>query len=244
MLQDVSSKGHMLREGEGAVVRQGRSIAVVGTFLIGCAFLLLMVGCAGTSSESPKEQGPTEATEEQAHSERCEGTRTIDILSQSARATAQTSATAQASAAASLYTTNDLPGCPKGGLLSGTDKLDKLAGGEGDDELRGLGGRDKLNGGNGNDVVYGGPGGDGLFDGVETEGDDVFYGGAGNDGLTTGLGEDVLYGGDGDDFFSADRDRQRDKLYCGKGKDSYLADKNDYVDSSCEKKRPPNYFYA
>jgi hypothetical protein len=31
------------------------------------------------------------------------------------------------------------------------------------------------------------------------------------------------------------RDRQPDKFYCGKGKDTYIADKIDYVDSSCEK---------
>jgi hypothetical protein len=29
--------------------------------------------------------------------------------------------------------------------------------------------------------------------------------------------------------------KQRDKLYCGKGKDRYVAQKHDYVDSSCEK---------
>jgi hypothetical protein len=33
--------------------------------------------------------------------------------------------------------------------------------------------------------------------------------------------------------------RQRDKLYCGEGRDYYFADKNDYVDSSCEKKAKP-----
>jgi hypothetical protein len=34
-----------------------------------------------------------------------------------------------------VYTTNDLPGCPKGGLLKGTDKPDKLEGGLGSDIL-------------------------------------------------------------------------------------------------------------
>jgi len=161
------------------MVRQAHLRVVVVAFLIGCA-VLLVVGCAGTRSEAPKEQGPTEATEEQAHSERCEGERTIDISivrSQSASASAQSasasaqsaSASAQsASAAALLFTTNDLPGCPECGLLSGTDKPDKLAGGEGDDEVRGLGGRDRLDGGNGNDVMYGGPGRDDLYDGFET----------------------------------------------------------------------------
>jgi hypothetical protein len=50
-----------------------------------------------------------------------------------------------------------------------------------------------------------------------------------------GPGEDVIYGGDGNDFLAGSWDRgQRDKLYCGEGMDHYLADKNDYVDSSCE----------
>ena len=56
--------------------------------------------------------------------------------------------------------TNDVPGCPNGGLLLGTDKIDYLDGKEGDDEIRGLGGEDLLFGGPGNDVIYGGPGGD------------------------------------------------------------------------------------
>ena len=56
-----------------------------------------------------------------------------------------------------------------------------------------------------------------------------------------GKGEDVLYGGDGNDVLTGVDDRQRDKLYCGKGKDEYVADKNDYVDSSCEKKVSPKW---
>src|SRR5215213_8906812 len=76
MLRGVSSKGHMPREGEGAVVRRGHLIAVVRAFLIGCAVLLLVVGCAGTSSETSnkKEQGssPQAPASEEA---RCEGTR-------------------------------------------------------------------------------------------------------------------------------------------------------------------------
>ena len=69
------------------MVRQGHLIAVVGTFLIGCA-VLLMVGCAGVRSEAAKqEQGRTEATEEQARSPegtaseeaQCEGTRTFQM---------------------------------------------------------------------------------------------------------------------------------------------------------------------
>src|SRR5215203_5366723 len=86
MLRSASSKGHMQREGGCAVVvvRQVHLIAVVGTFLIGCA-VLLAVGCAGTRSESPKQQGHTEATREQTRSAkaaseeaRCAETRLID----------------------------------------------------------------------------------------------------------------------------------------------------------------------
>ena len=100
-----------------------------------------------------------------------------------------------------VYTTNDLPGCPRGGLLLGTDKPDKLGGKDGDDEARGLGGRDAILGGLGDDILYGGPG---------------------DDELESGRGENVLYGGDGNDFL-VDRvtGTERDKLYCGKGKDRY-----------------------
>src|SRR5215207_3370650 len=81
MLQGASSKGHMPREGGCAVLRQGRCIALVVAFLIGCAVLLLAVGCSGTRSETSnkKERGSSpEATapEEQA---RCEGTRTYHL---------------------------------------------------------------------------------------------------------------------------------------------------------------------
>jgi hypothetical protein len=69
-------------------VRQEHLIAVVRAFLIGCAVLLLGVGCAGTRSKAPpeeKRQEHTEATtKEQTRSPeataseeaRCEGTRT------------------------------------------------------------------------------------------------------------------------------------------------------------------------
>src|SRR5215213_4893738 len=109
MLGGASSKGHMQREGEGAVVlRQVHLIAVVGTFLIGCAFLLLVVGCAGTNSEAPqeKEKGHTEASKEQTHSPeateaeeeaRCEGTGTTK--------------NPVPGSGGGAYTTNDLPGC-------------------------------------------------------------------------------------------------------------------------------------
>jgi RTX calcium-binding nonapeptide repeat (4 copies) len=247
------------------VVRQGRLIAVLGVLLIGCA-VLLVVGCAGGGSEAPqKEQGRTkatkqeqrhtEATKEQAHSPEataseeapCGRTRTVDL-----------GASFESGASA---LTNDVPGCPNGGLLLGTNKPDKLDAGGGDDEIRGLGAKDSLWGGFGNDVVYGGPGNDFLTgstvdedghdkskdvlhggpgrDSVNAFGsDDVLYGGDGDDNnrLYGGKGEDVLYGGDGNDFLDASLDGQRDKLYCGKGKDEYAADKIDHVSSSCEKK--------
>ena len=216
------------------MVRQGRLI-VVGTFLIGCAVLLLVVGCAGVRSEAPQEkQGQAEVTkQEQTRSPgataseeeaRCEGTRTIKRYGVS-------------------YVTNDVPGCPKGGLLLGTDKIDNLDGRDGDDEIRGFGGRDSLYGGPGNDILYGGPGSEYFLSGGK--GDDVIHAGDGKeDFLIGGPGEDVIYGGDGNDILNG-YDGQRDKLYCGKGNnDGYLADKNDYVDGSCEKKLPSNYFVA
>jgi Ca2+-binding RTX toxin-like protein len=232
--------------------------AVMRALLIGCA-ILLVVGCAGVRSEAPKEQeqGHTEATKEQAHSPgattseeaQCEGTRTITIKQK-------------------YYpplVTNDVPGCPnKGGLLPGTDRPDTLEGRDGDDEIRGLGAKDALIGGLGSDVIYGGPGDDFLkgnsdvahdtskdvlYGGPGNDqlndingGDDVLYGGEGDDApLIGGKGEDVIYGGDGnDDLDGASVDRQqRDKLYCGEGKDYYVADENDYVDSSCEVKYRP-----
>ena len=182
-------------EWEGVVVRQAHLIAVVLAFL---------VGCAGTSSETSnkKEQGssPQATASEEA---RCQGTRTTKDNPMGGEGfTAR-------------VITNDLPGCPKGGLLLGTDKRDFLNGVDGDDEIRGLGGKDGLMGGDGNDVIYGGPGGDSLLG---------------------GKGNDVIYGGDGNDYLWS-KDGQRDKLYGGKGKDQCTFDKLDYVDSSCEKKR-------
>jgi Ca2+-binding RTX toxin-like protein len=187
---------------------------------MGCAGLL--VGCAGAGSEaSQEEQGNTEATEEQARSPeataseetRCEGTRTYkDYHYWTPLEPGR------------VFITNDLPGCPKGGLLSGTDKKDGLDGKKGDDEIHGLGAPDTIEGGDGNDVIYGGPGGDQIED---------------------GKGEDVIYGGAGDDFFILAsghfEDGQRDKVYCGPGKDTYGGKntygggKLNYVDSSCEK---------
>ena len=180
-------------EGEGVVVRQGQLIALVVTFLVGCA-VLLVAGASGVQAETSKKE---EA--------RCEGTRTI-----------------KESGSGEVVTTNDLPGCPKGGLLLGTEGSDQtrsrdparpsLSGGDGDDTIRGLGGSDAISHGYGDDVIYGGDGDDGVF---PDSGNDVIYGGAGNDKLDSG-------------------DDGGDKLYCGAGRDKYIADKNDYVDSSCE----------
>ena len=229
------------------MARRAHLIAVVKAFLIGCAFLLV-VGCSGMRSEAPieQEQGHAEATKQgQARSPeataseeaRCEGTRTLKLKDLYNLKVPWRGGFGKND----LLTTNDLPGCPKGDLLSGTDRPDKLDGGEGADKVRALGGTDTLAGGPGNDVVYGGPGPDDIDD--PDEGDDVFYGGDGDDGMGAGEGEDVLYGGDGDDLLTAAHspdqlDRQPDKLYCGEGKDLYYADKNDYVDSSCEKIDP------
>ena len=180
---------------------------MVGAFVIGYA-LLLVVGCAETRSESPKQQGHTEATREQTRSAkaaseeaRCAETQPIDRHGPSGR-----------------WVTNNVPGCPKGGPLSGTDKPDELDGLDGDDEIRGLGAKDSLIGGLGSDVIYGGAGNDVLIEPVRRSdaAGDVFYGG--DDRLAAGKGEDVMYGGDGNHL---------------------LADKNDYVSSSCEKKYPP-----
>jgi hypothetical protein len=204
MLRGVSSKEHMQSEGGCAVIRQGHLIAVVGTFLIGCA-VLPVVGCAGVSSEGPQEeqQGHTDPTKkEQARSPeataseqaRCQGTRTIKKWGEH-------------------FTTNDLPGCPKGGLLLGTDKKDKLFGLEGGDKIRGLGAKDDIKGGPGNDILYGGDGDD-LLEPMEDE--------------------DVIFGGDGNDWIGGACDGQRDKIYGGEGKDECSFDKLDYVDSSCE----------
>jgi Ca2+-binding RTX toxin-like protein len=252
MLGGASSREHMPREGEDVVVRQGRSIAVVGVFLIGCAVLVLAVGCSGTPSETSK-KGQGHSPEATASEEaRCEGTRTIHV-----------DVKFQAWRWKGSFTTNDVPACRnKGGLLLGTDKKDRLAGREGADEIRGLGDKDVLLGGSGSDVLYGGRGDDLWL--LGGGGDDVLYGGDGSEGSNTfpmtnrvlqgGGGEDVIYGGDGVDFIDAiDSDRyyglhrgegQRDKLYCGKGKDYYNADKKDYVDSSCEKKRKPYHGVA
>src|SRR5215217_3084817 len=224
-LRGASSRRCMPREGEGVVVRQGRSIAVVA-FLVGCA-VFLMAGGSGVQAQASKNK-------EEA---RCEGTRKINVN------------------LPARFTTNDLPGCPQGGLLLGTDKPDLLAGEKGDDEVRGLGGKDDVMGGLGNDVIYGGADNDSLIgDGTGEDGNDVIHGGPGDDGSRGMEGEDVIYGGPGNDkldggpsdavyggpgeLLPGGGDGQRDKIYCGEGRDSYWADKEDYVSSSCEVKLP------
>src|SRR5215211_4856484 len=241
MLRGASSRGQTQSEGGCAVIRRGHLIPVVGTFLIGCAVLLLVVGCAGTSSETSnkKERGssPQAPASEEA---RCEGTRSYHIYqvlhkpgywngplrtgSEEDMKKADKKA-GQMTMDFGVYTTNDLPGWPnKGGLLKGTDKPDMLDGKHGDDEIRGLGGSDHY--------LDGGPG------------SDIIYGGDGDDGVHGGNGEDVLYGGDGNDIVTDYYDEQRDKLYCGEGRDEYVAGKNDYVDSSCEKKVLPQRIFG
>src|SRR5215207_5143384 len=169
----------MPREGGCAVLRQAHLIAVVGTFLIGCAVLLLVVGCSGTRSETSnkKEQGrsPEATASEEA---RCEGTRTFHryvLHTGKVRyGSEQDMKKAGKTDDMGVYTTNDLPGCPKGGLLLGTNKADKLYGGEGDDEIRGLSAKDDIAGGVGDDVIDGGDGDDFFY---PTSGKDVIYGG-------------------------------------------------------------------
>ena len=66
------------------------------------------------------------------------------------------------------------------------------------------------------------------------EGEDVIYGGPGDDKLDGGPSEAVYTG----EVLRGGGDGQRDKIYCGEGRDSYWADKEDYVSSSCEVKLP------
>jgi hypothetical protein len=200
---EVLVAGDACNEGEGVVVRQGQLIVLVVAFLIGGA-VLLVAGASGVQAQA--------SNKEEA---RCEGTRTFK----------------KADAGGGIYVTNDLPGCPKGGLLLGADKADSsyagpkeparpgLSGEDGDDTIRGLGGSDEIFHGSGDDVIYAGPGNDTVF---PDTGKDVIYGGAGNDMLA-----------------SNDTDGQRDKLYCGAGRDKYFADPTDYVDSSCETASAP-----
>ena len=108
------------------MVRPGRLVAVVGAFLIGCAALLVNSG-SGVRADHMKEQGDSRgaASEEDL----CAGTRI------NARGL-----------------TNDVPGCPTGGLLTGTEGADILTGEKGKDEVRALGTPDGQA-----DELYGGP---------------------------------------------------------------------------------------
>jgi hypothetical protein len=236
------------------VVRQAHLIAVVLAFVIGCAVLLLAVGCAGTRSEAPKEQQQRQAEATGAEGRSPEATAPEEAQCDGVRTIKQKDGPS--------VVTNDVPGCPKGGLLSGTDGPDFLDGRDGEDEIRGLGAKDYLLGESGSDVLYGGPGDDFLKGNPDTDnvpikdvlyggpgrdqlsdwdgGDDVLYGGDGDDGvLVGGAGDDVIYGGDGNDSIDASGVGQHDKLYCGAGRDHYAADKLDYVSSSCEVKFTP-----
>jgi hypothetical protein len=217
------------------VVRQRHLITVVVSFLMVCA-VLLVVGCAGVRPEALEEtQDGTEITKEQTHSDRCEGTRGIVLMGGG-------------------YATNDVPGCPKGGLLLGTDgpntdlnspMQDYLYGGDGDDEVRGLGANDELWGGLGSDVIYGGPGFDMMFAGAVRGRDsskNKLYGGDRTDDMSGADGEDVLHGGAGNDTLTAadyKADLGADKLYCGAGTDKYTAGRLDHVSNSCEVKQNP-----
>jgi Ca2+-binding RTX toxin-like protein len=136
--------------------------------------------------------------------------------------------------------TNDVPGCPTGGLLTGTEWADILTGEKGKDEVRAFGTpdaqADELYGGPDDDALHGGAGMDFLYG---EQDNDLLHGGDGADILLVGgKGADVIHGGDGDDFFEEPADGQRDELYCGEGKDLYTADKTDHVDGGCEKVDP------
>ena len=173
------------------MVRPACLTAVLGALLFGCVIRLVVVSCAGVRSEAP--QG-----EEQEHTE---ATRQEQEITEATEATASEEArcdrTRRIKAYGLSWVTNDVPGCPNGGLLSGTDGQDKLYGREGEDEIHGLGGSDFIFGGLGKDVIYGGPGNDEMIGDL---GDDVLYGGDGNDHIGGGEGKDVLYGEEGNDY--------------------------------------------
>ena len=125
-------------------------------------------------------------------------------------------------------TPNDVPGCPKGGLLSGTDKRDNLAGKDGDDEIHGLGGRDffvrrrrqrrhlrwvgqqrRAMGQIG--AMMSSTGATATTGGWRSTGEDVLYGGEATTGWTVSTSRPVGVGV-----------AMRDELYWGEGKDDTL----------------------
>ena len=235
---------------QGHLIKTRVLIAAVGAVLVGS--LVLVVGCSGVRSEAPKEeQGQTEATKRQRGSTEAdeEQGRAPGATASEEDTRCDKTRTFHRKGYLGSYVTNDVPGCPKGGLLLGTDKPDNLAGKEGDDEIRGLGDQDALYGGQGDDLMVGGPD---HVEGGRYKGNDVLWGGPGSDVLHGGAGDDFLYaysqqtkgccgndvmhGGDGKDTVVADEaDGRRDELYCGEGRDRYMADETDFVSSSCEK---------
>jgi hypothetical protein len=106
-----------LRE-RSALLKWAGQLVMVGRLVF------LMAGASGLQAEDSKKEhgGLSRATASEKG--RCEGTRKINVIMPV------------------RHTTNDIPGCPKGGLLKGTDKADELAGEKGDDEIRSLGGSD------------------------------------------------------------------------------------------------------
>jgi hypothetical protein len=158
----------MHREVESAVVRQGHLIALVRTFLVGCA-VLLAIGCEGVRSEAPQE-------EQQSHAESTkEGQEHTEATSEATREQQE------------LY---GGPGYDflRGGvgkdILHGVAGSDELVGGAGDDIIYGGDGDDMIFAVEGEDVLYGGDGND-YLDGrdagpKDTQRDELFCG-AGRD---------------------------------------------------------------
>jgi len=250
----------MPREGEGAVVRQGHCIALVVAFLIGCA-VVLMAGASGVQAEATNnEQGrsPETTASEEA---RCDGTRKINVNLPARFTTNDLPGCLQGGLLLGTDKGDDLLAGEQGDdEVRSLGGKDNVMGGPGNDVIYGGADNDSLNGDGreeeGNDIIYGGPGDDNVnVFLIEDDGNDVIYGGPGDDNLKGFVGEDVLYGGPGNDkrldggpsdavyggpgeLLPEGGDGQRDKIYCGEGRDSYFADKEDYVHSSCEVKLP------
>jgi hypothetical protein len=244
---------------QGHPIKTRALMAVVRAFLIGCA-VLLVVGCAGVRSRASQEeqQGHTEATKKEqgrspeataSEEARCGGTRSIHLQERTYTTNDVSGCHNEGGLLSGTDKADKLAGKDGDDEIRGLGAVDWIFGGLGSDVIYGGDGNDLLEGGSywgtkdesSKDVLHGGPGKDDLtdFDG----GDDVLYGGDGDDKpLAGGAGEDVIYGGDGNDFIDAVSasstgfpiTKERDEIYCGEGKDHYMADKLDYVDSSCE----------